>query len=166
LDSKDALKQIQGLLAVRGYDVGPIDGLYGPKVRNAISNFQSREGLHVDGQTSKELLGKLKSAVNKDGKTSKELLKKLKSAANKGYLSFAAKSDEDLSNDSTCRSYGGQPIVGQHYKVVMESGRADHPLYNVIYYGGHRYVLFKIDASTSILGLLGFKTHDFGLCQF
>jgi peptidoglycan hydrolase-like protein with peptidoglycan-binding domain len=50
LNSKDSLKEIQRLLSLRGYDVGPIDGLYGSKVRKAISNFQSREGLKIDGQ--------------------------------------------------------------------------------------------------------------------
>ena len=134
---------MQRLLAFRGYDVGPTDGLYGSKVRKAISNFQSREGLKIDGRPSQELL------------------KKLKAAANKAYLAFAAKTDEGPSNESTCRSYGGQPVVGQHYGVVLRMGRRDTERPNIIYYGQYNYVTFRIDTET-------FWGHNtvFALCHF
>jgi peptidoglycan hydrolase-like protein with peptidoglycan-binding domain len=143
LNSKDSLKEIQKLLSLRGYDVGPIDGLYGSKVRKAISNFQSREGLKIDGQPSRELL------------------KKLNAVANKAYLDFAAKSGEGPSDESTCRSYGGQPVLGQHYGVVLRMGRHDPKHSNIIYYGQYNYVTFRIDTET-------FWGHNtvFALCHF
>ncbi len=131
------------MLAARGYDVGAIDGLYGSKVRKAISDFQSKVGLNIDGQPSKELL------------------KKLKPVANKAYLEFAAKAEEGPTNESICRSYGGQPVVGQHYGTVLRMGRRDSGRPNIIYYGHYNYVTFRIDTET----FWGHNT-TFALCHF
>jgi hypothetical protein len=152
-----------------------------PKVRKPNSNYQSEEGLRINGQTSKERLKKMKSAANNngqtskerpkqmkaaannDGQTSKERLKKMKSAANDAYLEFAAKSHEGPTSDPTCRSHGGQPVVGEQYDVVMGSGRIADTPYNVIYYGGNRYVTYKIFESDPVRQQLG---PEIGLCRF
>ena len=137
--------------------------MHGPKVRKPNSSYQSGEGIPIDGQAARERLKKLKSAANKDGQTSKERHKKLKTAANNGYLTFAAKSTDGPTIDSTCRSYGGQPVVGEHYDVVMGSGRIDDTLHNVLYYGGYHYVTFKISEPNPIRRAFG---PEIGLCQF
>jgi hypothetical protein len=181
LKPKDSLKEIERLPAVRGVDVGPPDGVNAPKARKPKSDYQSTEGLRVNGQNSKERLEKMKSAANKDGQTSEERLKKMKAAADKDgqtseerlkkmkaaanddYLKFAAKSNEGPTSDPTCRSHGGQPVVGEQYDVVMGSGRIADTPYNVIYYGGNRYVTYKIYESDPTRRQLG---TEIGLCRF
>ena len=50
------LSQVQALLAKLGYAPGPVDGLMGQLTVTAISEFQRREGLAVDGQPTGSLL--------------------------------------------------------------------------------------------------------------
>ncbi|MGH6736108.1 MAG: peptidoglycan-binding domain-containing protein [Methyloceanibacter sp.] len=50
------VRAVQRELAVRGYDVGQVDGTLSDKTRAAISDYQSKEGLAVTGMPSDELL--------------------------------------------------------------------------------------------------------------
>ncbi|MGE0487186.1 MAG: peptidoglycan-binding protein [Gammaproteobacteria bacterium] len=50
---------VQGRLAARGYDPGPVDGVVGPKTRQAIRAYQADRGLPVDGQLSPTLVSSL-----------------------------------------------------------------------------------------------------------
>ena len=43
------LKDIQTFLNCNGFNPGPIDGQTGPKTKNAIKEFQSKNGLFADG---------------------------------------------------------------------------------------------------------------------
>jgi hypothetical protein len=52
-------KQVQQLLAKRGYDVGKIDGVIGAATRNAIREMQVKYGLPADGYPTMELLAAL-----------------------------------------------------------------------------------------------------------
>jgi lytic murein transglycosylase len=52
-------KQVQQLLAKRGYDVGKIDGVIGAASRNAIREMQVKYGLPADGYPTLELLAAL-----------------------------------------------------------------------------------------------------------
>ena len=52
-------KQVQQLLARRGYDVGKIDGVIGAATRNAIREMQIKYGLPADGYPTMELLAAL-----------------------------------------------------------------------------------------------------------
>jgi len=45
----DAVKGLQNALWSRGYDPGPIDGIFGSGTENAVMGFQSDNGLAVDG---------------------------------------------------------------------------------------------------------------------
>jgi hypothetical protein len=47
---------VQSELQRQGYDVGPIDGLLGPRTRAAIREYEQRNGLSVDGLPSRSLL--------------------------------------------------------------------------------------------------------------
>ncbi len=42
------MKQLQQILAARGYDVGKIDGILGARTRNAVQAEQIRMGLPAD----------------------------------------------------------------------------------------------------------------------
>ena len=50
------VQQIQERLSRLGYNIGPADGLLGPKTREAIGTFQWQKGLTVDGLPSYQLL--------------------------------------------------------------------------------------------------------------
>lgn len=47
---------IQSSLARLGYDPGPVDGVYGGRTADAISQFQYTNRLPIDGQPSPEIL--------------------------------------------------------------------------------------------------------------
>lgn len=51
---------IQEELKIRGFDPGLVDGIAGPRTREAIRRYQKAVGLPVDGQPSPELLNHLK----------------------------------------------------------------------------------------------------------
>lgn len=50
---------VQRGLAARGYDIGTIDGVIGPKAEAAIRDFQAKRGLPVTGQATRDLLAAL-----------------------------------------------------------------------------------------------------------
>ncbi len=52
--------EIQSLLQKRGFDVGPIDGMIGPKTIEAIQAFQTSQGLLADGYATPSLLNRLR----------------------------------------------------------------------------------------------------------
>jgi membrane-bound lytic murein transglycosylase B len=54
-------KELQGILARRGYDVGKIDGLAGAKTRAAVKDMQIKLGLPADSYATPELLYALRS---------------------------------------------------------------------------------------------------------
>ena len=57
--SKQAIRQIQTSLTRLGYDPGPLDGLIGPRTRQAIRAFESAKGLPVVGEASHFLTAQL-----------------------------------------------------------------------------------------------------------
>ena len=54
-------KELQRLLAARGYDIGEIDGIVGPRTRAAIRDYQATKGRRVDGFPRREILELLRS---------------------------------------------------------------------------------------------------------
>lgn len=59
-DADPLLMDIQTLLKQKGFYGGEVDGLTGPMSRTAISNWQKKAGLDVNGQVSEELLESLR----------------------------------------------------------------------------------------------------------
>lgn len=57
--SFEQIKQLQTILAKRGYDVGKIDGIIGEKTREAVRDVQLKLGLPADSYPTKDLLAKL-----------------------------------------------------------------------------------------------------------
>ena len=53
-------QELQRLLTARGFDTGGSDGVIGTKTREAISAFQSSQGLPVTGEPSLDLLRRLR----------------------------------------------------------------------------------------------------------
>jgi membrane-bound lytic murein transglycosylase B len=54
--TRDQAQKIQELLAARGYDPGPVDGIIGSQTRQAIKEFQRTAKLPPDGYPTPELL--------------------------------------------------------------------------------------------------------------
>jgi peptidoglycan hydrolase-like protein with peptidoglycan-binding domain len=52
--------ELQQLLARRGYDIGEPDGLFGPRTRVAIRNFQASVGQTPDGFATGTMLDRLR----------------------------------------------------------------------------------------------------------
>ncbi len=59
--SFEEIREVQQLLAKRGYDVGRIDGVLGLKSRTAIREMQLKFGMPADGWPTAELLGRLRT---------------------------------------------------------------------------------------------------------
>ncbi len=59
--SRAERRELQALLARRGYDVGPADGAIGEKTRQAIADVQIRAGMTRDGRPGTKLLNLLRS---------------------------------------------------------------------------------------------------------
>lgn len=55
LDSRQVSK-MQEILKNKGFDAGPVDGIAGPRTKEALSSFQESEGLAVTGKPDKETL--------------------------------------------------------------------------------------------------------------
>jgi peptidoglycan hydrolase-like protein with peptidoglycan-binding domain len=55
-ESKSTVMDIQRGLKNLGYNPGPVDGVYGPRTREAIRQYQKDHGLMVDGQATPALM--------------------------------------------------------------------------------------------------------------
>jgi lytic murein transglycosylase len=53
-------RELQQLLARRGYDVGKVDGIIGAQTRSAVRDMQKKVGLPADSYPTPELLARLK----------------------------------------------------------------------------------------------------------
>ena len=54
---------LQSKLESLGYQVGPIDGIFGPKTEQAVRQFQMNNGLLVDGVVGEQTFAALESLV-------------------------------------------------------------------------------------------------------
>jgi localization factor PodJL len=63
LNGREQIKQVQELLARKGFDPGAADGTMGSKTANAIRLYQLRHGLPVNGSVSKQLLEHLQQGI-------------------------------------------------------------------------------------------------------
>lgn len=52
-------RQVQQNLADRGYDPGPVDGIIGPKTRDALRSFQNDQKLAASGRADRQTLAAL-----------------------------------------------------------------------------------------------------------
>ncbi len=59
VETRARVRRAQTALTVRGYDVGPVDGINGPRTGAAIRAFQSDQGLAPDGRVTSGLIEKL-----------------------------------------------------------------------------------------------------------
>jgi peptidoglycan hydrolase-like protein with peptidoglycan-binding domain len=66
----EAVKGLQNALAVRlSFDVGPVDGIFGPATENAVKQFQNHAGLADDGIVGPNTWGTLRVYLVQRGDT-------------------------------------------------------------------------------------------------
>ena len=58
--SRAERRELQRLLIGRGYDVGEPDGAIGKKTRDAIADFEQKNGMPVNGRASQKVLEALR----------------------------------------------------------------------------------------------------------
>ena len=56
---RETVRNVQAQLDQRGYEVGPIDGIYGPRTRQAVTAFQRDENLRASGRVDDQTLAAL-----------------------------------------------------------------------------------------------------------
>ncbi|MGA7486680.1 MAG: peptidoglycan-binding domain-containing protein [Xanthobacteraceae bacterium] len=54
--TEDSIRQVQDALRKKGFDVGPLDGIFGPRTEEAVRNFQDRYGMKVSGKFDNQTL--------------------------------------------------------------------------------------------------------------
>ncbi|HEX4768416.1 MAG TPA: lytic murein transglycosylase [Lichenihabitans sp.] len=59
--SRAERRELQGLLLAKGYDIGGADGAIGAKTREAIADFEQRQGMARNGRASLKVLQALRS---------------------------------------------------------------------------------------------------------
>lgn len=65
-----AVRGAQQALHQKGYDVGPIDGVMGPKTSAALREFQQAQGLKASGRLDRQTLAALDVQSGAGGRTS------------------------------------------------------------------------------------------------
>ena len=85
----------------------------------------------------------------------------------RGYRAFAKLSNtEKVLNENECGKYGGRAVTYREHGLVMKSGRSDKYFYNVLWFGQHPYVTYKLHKFSSISRSLSMNPYTIWLCQF
>lgn len=56
---QQVVRQVQEKLKQEGYQVGPVDGIWGPRTQSAVREFQQAEGLEATGELNQQTLAAL-----------------------------------------------------------------------------------------------------------
>lgn len=59
----EEIKELQGLLRGVGYEIGAVDGVPGPLTRDAILDFQKKNGLIADGYATPAVLAEIRKII-------------------------------------------------------------------------------------------------------
>jgi peptidoglycan hydrolase-like protein with peptidoglycan-binding domain len=65
--SPQMIRQVQQKLNQEGFDAGSVDGVWGPETKEALKNFQKKQGLPETGNLDKETLSALDIQMSGDG---------------------------------------------------------------------------------------------------
>jgi hypothetical protein len=52
----DNIRKVQQALQEKGFDAGPIDGILGPRTKDAVRSFQDRYGMRATGEIDNQTL--------------------------------------------------------------------------------------------------------------
>lgn len=109
-------EETQQLLAALRFYTGPIDGIDGPRTEAAIRAAQKAYGLTIDGQSSPELVSKLREALSQSGKARDQ------ASLDPQYARDAAGSGiaDAIANQNPCRIISLFPIAGEDEGVTAQ----------------------------------------------
>jgi peptidoglycan hydrolase-like protein with peptidoglycan-binding domain len=71
--SKDEIQQVQQALDQKGFKSGQPDGVLGPGTKNAIKEFQQKQGWNATGELDNQTLSALGVSTNGQNATGKQL---------------------------------------------------------------------------------------------
>jgi Putative peptidoglycan binding domain len=80
----DSVREAQQALKDKGYDPGPVDGVQGPKTREALRDYQQKENLNENGQLGPETMDHLGVKSGGSGTEMKEAGSNIKHSYAKG----------------------------------------------------------------------------------
>lgn len=60
----DMVKRSQQTLTEKGFDPGPVDGIWGTKTKNAVMKFQESEGLSASGELNEQTKSRLFASMS------------------------------------------------------------------------------------------------------
>ncbi len=65
-DAGPNVEQLQRALQALGIDPGPIDGIFGPRTKAAVTSFQEQHNLEADGVANEETLLSINNALSQE----------------------------------------------------------------------------------------------------
>ncbi len=121
----DLMRDVQQELASRGYYDGAVDGAAGPRISQAIRDFETAQRLRVTGEASETLLGQIrKTAAKADVKPGAKAEAKSDITGSIGPSATPAGNPKILSVQRLLARYG--------YGPVQMSGAADQATHEAI----------------------------------
>ena len=132
----DDVKSVQERLAAFGYDVGPVDGVFGPRTEAAVLKFQTDHGLYVDGIIGNISIGVINSIDDGTGADTSSL----DPASVSGEfvlsrdLSYGSQGNDVSEIQRILESLGYSVgvvdgIFGNYTKAAVQKFQEDHGLY-------------------------------------
>jgi peptidoglycan hydrolase-like protein with peptidoglycan-binding domain len=61
--NEDGIRRVQEALRNKGFDSGPVDGIFGPRTEQAVHDFQDRYGIRASGKVDNQTLYALGEAT-------------------------------------------------------------------------------------------------------
>lgn len=166
----DLVKEVQRKLTERGFDPGPVDGVYGNETRKALARFQESAGLEVDGVAGPQTLEALDIEVKPVGpEREREYFRELL-LMNPNYFGNLKVSEfEQVKAKKTDTSYEELKCVG--YNPHIEQLHAVVHVKRDYGYGGDicsrgtpQYLRFFVDWNNDgdwdDVGMTSFKAYD------
>ncbi len=116
------VKTVQTKLKNWGYYTGSVDGIYGTKTKNAVKNFQKKNGLTADGIVGKKTAAALGMSLNSNTKNSSS------SSGNDIYLLAKC-----IHAEARGEPYTGQVAIGAVILNRVSSSKFPNTISGVIY---------------------------------
>lgn len=135
-----SVKDVQNMLSKLGYNIGKIDGIFGPKTEKAVRAFQQSNKLAVDGIVGPKTMSALKNSYSKKNVNTK------KNSGTKKEKKTPIKTDTKSLSGGYIEDY---MLVGSpEYAIYLDSTRVD-------------YIVKSFSTQTSVDGSIGVASVEF-----
>jgi peptidoglycan hydrolase-like protein with peptidoglycan-binding domain len=65
--TNESMRQVQQALKDAGFEPGPVDGILGPRTREALRNFQTANNLQATGEANQDTIAALRVSSEEEG---------------------------------------------------------------------------------------------------